>query len=117
MAVLLDVDEEYRRKVRAGRLVRIAPHRFNPSGRRWLPVLHTERGPWHFTALCSNTARAHELGRTRDWVVAYFHAHHEVEGQRTIVTETHGPLSGRRVVRGRESECQVPVDRASDSGA
>lgn len=117
VAVLLDVDEEYRRKVRAGRLVRIAPRRFNPSGRRWLPVLHTERGPWHFTALFSNTARAHELGRTRDWVVVYFHADHEVEGQRTIVTETHGPLAGRRVVRGREGECQVPGERASDSGS
>jgi hypothetical protein len=30
------------------------------------------RGAWHFTALFSNTARAHELRRTRDWVVLYF---------------------------------------------
>jgi DNA polymerase (family 10) len=116
VSMLLDVDEEYRGKAAAGRLVRIAPHRFNPSGRRWLPVLHTERGPWHFTALFSNTARAHELGRTRDWVVVYFHADHEVEGQHTIVTETHGPLAGRRVVRGRESECPVHGgERASES--
>lgn len=104
VAMLLDVDEEYRNKVKAGRLARIAPHRFNPSGTRWLPVLHTERGPWHFTALFSNTARAHELGRTRDWVVVYFRTDHEVEGQHTIVTETQGPLAGKRVVRGRESE-------------
>ena len=76
----------------------------NPSGKRWLPVLHTERGAWHFTALFSNTARAHELGRTRDWVVVYFRADHEIEGQRTIVTEIQGPLAGQRVVRGRESE-------------
>jgi len=88
-------------------LARIAPHRFNPSGKRWLPVLHTERGAWHFTALFSNTPRAHELARTRDWVVVYFRADHEIEGQRTIVTETHGPLAGRRVVRGRESECHA----------
>jgi DNA polymerase (family X) len=107
VALLLDVDEEYRRKARSGRLARIAPHRFNPSGQRWLPVLHTERGAWHFTALFSNTARAHELGRTRDWVVIYFRADHEVEGQRTIVTETQGPLVGQRVVRGRESECHA----------
>jgi len=107
VALLLDVDDEYRRKVRAGRLARIAPHRFNPSGKRWLPVLHTERGAWHFTVLFSNTARAHELGRTRDWVVLYFRADHEIEGQRTIVTETHGPLAGCRVVRGRESECHA----------
>ena len=107
VALLLDVDEEYRRKAKDGHLARIAPHRFNPSGKRWLPVLHTERGAWHFTALFSNTARAHELGRTRDWVVVYFRADHEIEGQRTIVTETHGPLAGRRVVRGRESECHA----------
>ena len=107
VTLLLDVDEEYRRKAKDGHLARIAPHRFNPSGKRWLPVLHTERGAWHFTALFSNTARAHELGRTRDWVVVYFRADHEIEGQRTIVTETHGPLAGRRAVRGRESECHA----------
>jgi hypothetical protein len=107
VALLLDVDEEFRRKARSGRLARIAPHRFNPSGQRWLPVLHTERGAWHFTALFSNTARAHELGRTRDWVVVHFHADHEVGGQRTIVTETQGPLRGHRLVRGRESECHA----------
>jgi putative hydrolase len=58
-------------------------------------------------ALYSNTARAHELGRTGDWVVVvvYFYDDHHQEGQRTIVTETHGPLAGRRVVRGHEAEC------------
>jgi putative hydrolase len=105
VAALLDVDEEYRRKAGAGRLARIAPHRFNPSGQRWLPILHTERDDWHFTALFSNTARAHELGRTRDWVIVYFRTDHRGEGQRTIVTERQGPLPGRRMVRGREPEC------------
>jgi putative hydrolase len=57
VSVLLEVDEEYRRKAAAGRLARIAPHRFNPSGEAWLPVLHTERGGWHFTAL-TRTPRA-----------------------------------------------------------
>src|SRR5690242_14022741 len=104
VAILLDVDAEYRQKAAAGRLARIAPHRFNPSGRRWLPILHTERGDWHFTAMFSNTARAHELGRTRDWVVLYFRTDHRGEGQRTIVTERQGPMAGRRVVRGREAE-------------
>jgi len=107
VAMLLAVDEEYRRKAGARQLARIAPHRFNPSGKRWLPILHAERGSWHFTALFSNSARAHELGRTRDWVVVYFRADHEIEGQRTVVTETQGPLAGRRVVRGRESECHA----------
>jgi hypothetical protein len=67
-------------------------------------VLHEERDGWHFSALYSNTARAHELERTRDWVVIYFYDHEHQEGQRTVVTETRGPLAGERVVRGREHE-------------
>lgn len=113
LEMLLDVDREYRQRAAAGSLVTIAPRRFNTAGERWLPVLHTERGDWRFTALFSNTARAHELGRTRDWVVLYFHADHQAEGQRTVVTETQGVLRGRRVVRGREAECRVHY-RASD---
>ena len=103
---LLDVDQEYRRRAAAGGLARIAPRRFNPAGMRWLPILHTERGDWRFTVLFSNTAMAHQLGRTRDWVVIYFHTDGEAEGQRTVVAETKGPLAGRRVVRGREPECE-----------
>jgi putative hydrolase len=107
VAILLDVDREYRERARAGELTTLAPKRFNPGGKAWLPVLHTVREPWHFTALYSNTARAHELGRTSDWVVIYvYDADHE-EGQYTVVTETHGPLSGKRVVRGREAESAV----------
>jgi putative hydrolase len=105
--VLLDVDAEYRRRVAVGRLPRIAPRRFNPRGTAWLPILHTERGEWRFTVLFSNTATAHGLGRTRDWVVVYFHSDGEPEGQRTVVTETRGALAGRRVVRGRELECEA----------
>jgi putative hydrolase len=103
--LLLDVDRAYRREAERGALPTIAPRRFNPSGEAWLPILHTERGAWRFTALFSNTARAHELGRTRDWVVIHFHQDTGPEGQRTVVTETKGPLAGRRVVRGREAEC------------
>jgi hypothetical protein len=117
VAVLLDVDREYREKAERGSLSLIAPRRFNPGGQAWLPVLHTERGPWHFTALFSNTARAHDLGRTRDWVVMYFHTDSEAEGQRTIVTETHGPLVARRVVRGREAECRACYGAPEVSGA
>ena len=103
---LLDVDAEYRRKASRGTLSKIAPKRFNLEGEAWLPVLHTERGQWHFTALFSNTALAHELDRTRDWVVVYFYDGDHQEGQCTIVTETHGALRGRRVVRGREDDCR-----------
>jgi putative hydrolase len=76
----------------------------NPLHRAWLPILHTRRGSRHYTALFSNTPRAHQLGRTRDWVVVYF-GHDGDRGQHTIVTELTGPLQGQRVVRGREAEC------------
>lgn len=104
---LLDVDREYREKAAAGALPAIAPRRFNPERIAWLPVLHTTRGRWHFTALFSNTARAHDLSKTRDWVVLYCYDNHHREQQHTVVTETRGPLAGQRVVRGREAECQV----------
>ena len=105
VSLLLDVDREYRAQAAAGALPRIAPRRFNETGEAWLPILHARRGSWHLTALFSNTARAHELGRTRDWVVLYFHDDRHPEVQRTVVTETHGHLRGRRVVRGRERDC------------
>ena len=38
------------------------------------------------------------------WVVIYFYDGDHHEGQCTVVTETHGPLAGKRVVRGREAE-------------
>ena len=103
---LLDVDREYRQKAAAGKLQKIAPKRFNPEGKAWLPILHTARSEWHFTALYSNTARSHELGRTHDWVVLYFYNDDHEEGQATVVNETHGPLKDLRVVRGREAECR-----------
>lgn len=40
---LLDIDRVYRRLAAANRLPRIAPRRFNPEGKAWLPVLHTHR--------------------------------------------------------------------------
>jgi len=104
VAELLDIDAEYRRKAGAGKLVRIAPRRFNPTGQAWLPVLHTKRDARRYTALYSNTARAHELNMIRDWVVIY-RDDHGGDGQWTIVTSRFGPLAGRRIVRGREAEC------------
>lgn len=105
VAALLDVDREYREKALAGKLHTIAPRRFNPDNTPWLPVLHTQHGEWHFTALYSNSALAHKLDRTRDWVIIYLYAGDGVERQRTVVTETRGPLEGLRVVRGREGAC------------
>lgn len=117
VSVILDVDREYLREAQAGKLETIAPKRFNPDGRAWLPILHTQRNEWHFTVLYSNTARAHELGRTQDWVVLYFYDSDHQERQCTVVTETRGPLSGRRVIRGREAECRAYYDSIMASSA
>jgi hypothetical protein len=105
VALLLDVDAEYRRRAKADELKKIAPKRFNPKGKAWLPILHTERGEWSFTALYSNTARAHDLDKTHDWVVIYYE-HDSEEDQCTVVTSSRGDLEGKRIVRGREKECR-----------
>ena len=110
VAELLGVDEEYRARAERGQLALIAPKRFNPTGEAWLPVLHASRGERHYTALFSNTARAHELGRTRDWVVVY-RDDPGGAGHWTVVTARRGLLKGRRVVRGRERECTTFYER------
>jgi hypothetical protein len=110
---LLDVDRQYRERAAAGELPTIAPRRFNPRGRAWLPILHATRGERHYTALFSNTAQAHRLGRTHDWVVIYWDGEDGQEGQCTVVTDRgRGPLQGLRVVRGREPECLERYRRA-----
>jgi hypothetical protein len=104
VAELLGVDAEYRARSAAADLPRMAPRRMNPTHERWLPVLHTARGPRHYTALFSNTPHAHAAGATRDWVILYYD---DGQGERqcTVITARHGPLAGRRIVRGREDEC------------
>ncbi len=105
VGAVLDVDREYRERAQSGSLPKIAPRRFNPDGKAWLAILHTDRGPWHFTALFSNTPQAHKFGRTEDWVVIYAHSNNDRESQCTVVTEHEGQLRGRRVIRGREKAC------------
>jgi putative hydrolase len=118
---LLAIDEEYRAKAAAKKLPRIAPRRFNPTGEAWLAVLHTHRDDREYTALFSNTARAHEYGTTHDWVVIYRDDDHG-DGQWTVVTARFGPLKGRRVIRGRERECEehylplLPLPQKSGPG-
>jgi hypothetical protein len=107
IGTLLALDAEYRAKAAAGELKKITPRRFNPRHEAWLPILHDERDGWNFTVLFSNTARAHELGRTDDWVVVYYERNGD-EGQCTVVTETTGDLRGQRVVRGRERPQSLP---------
>jgi len=101
---LLDVDHEYRQLAAAGKLHKIAPRRFNPDHEAWLPILHTVRGERHYTALFSNTAHAHKLGKTKDWVILYYDRG-AGERQSTVVTSQFGALKGERIVRGREEEC------------
>ena len=102
---LLSIDDEYRLKAENDSLPKVAPSRFNPSKIAWLPILHTHRDDRHYTALFSNTARAHELNTTRDWVVIYRDDANS-HGRWTIITSQFGKLRGCRIVRGREDECK-----------
>jgi DNA polymerase (family X) len=106
VAALLAVDEVYRRQAKGDGLPWITPRRFNPEHVPWLPLFVTDRDGWRCRALFSNTALAHRLGKTHDWVVIAFHDGFH-SGQRTLVTETRGDLRGQRVVRGREHECRT----------
>ena len=112
VSLILDADALYRTRAAAGDLPRIAPKRFNPTGEAWLPIMHARRGDWHLTVLFSNTALAHTLDRTHDWVVIFFHRDDEPEDRCTVVTERQGPLSGKRVIRGRETECADHYDKS-----
>lgn len=101
---LLELDYEYRRLAEQRKLPRIAPRRFNPTGEAWLPIWHPVKGRQHYTVLYSNTARAHSLGTTHDWVVIYRDDDSD-HGRWTVITANYGRLRGRRIVRGREDEC------------
>lgn len=114
VAQILDVDDEYRTRSADDELPKIAPRRFNPENKKWLPILHTNRGRRHYTALFSNTARAHELRKTSDWVVVYYDRG-DGERQCTVITASYGPLDGKRIVRGREAECLDYYSRISQS--
>ena len=101
---ILDVDREYREKATGRDLPRVAPKRFNPTGVAWLPILHTQRGDRHYTAMYSNTARAHVLETTHDWVVIY-RDDTGAHGRWTVITARYSQLRGKRIVPGREDEC------------
>ena len=88
--LLLEIDEEYRRKAARDQLKKIAPKRFNPQGREWLPIMRVKREDWDFTVLFSNTELAHRTGKTHDWVVIYFERQGE-QRQSTVVTAERGP--------------------------
>jgi hypothetical protein len=102
--LVLDVDREYRARAAAGTLKMVAPRLLNPEKKPWLPVMTMKQEGYEFTVMFSNTATAHKLERTNDWVVVYVKKG-KGENQWTVVTETRGPLKGKRVIRGREKEC------------
>jgi hypothetical protein len=104
VGLILKIDDQYRDKAARGELKTITPRRFNPEKKAWLPVLHSDEDGWLFTVMYSNSARAHELGKTKDWVIIYYERDGD-ENQCTVVTERSGILKGWRVIRGRESEC------------
>lgn len=105
LATLLEIDRDYRCRMEELSLPLVAPKRFNPLHAAWLPVYHPVRDGWSFSVMLSNSAMAHKLGKTHDWViiVAERDGHEE---QFTVVTEYHGDLRGMRVVRGYSDECR-----------
>jgi len=106
--LLLELDSDYRRLAAADQLPRIAPLRFNPFHRPWLPVMHSDRAGWSFSLGYSNTARAYTMNKRRDWLVIAYRREDEPNAKRhlcTVVTEHRAHLYGMRVVRGREEEC------------
>jgi hypothetical protein len=103
--LLLSIDREYRELAVRDRLLRVAPRQFNPTGEAWLPILRVERHGRQYTAMFSNSRGAHEAGALRDWVVVTCDDKKH-GGVWTVVTAAYGPHRGRRVVRGREAECE-----------
>lgn len=103
--LLLALDAAYRRKAAAGELTEVdAPRRAHADESTTLPIMRQERGPWSFTVYFSTTVRAHQHDKTDDWVLISYE--HQGQTQRnTVLTETEGPLAGKRVVRGGEEAC------------
>lgn len=104
VGIILEIEAEYRKQAAAGKLKKIAPRLLNPEKKAWLSIMVREHEGYKFTVMFSNTATAHKLGKTGDWVVVYYEKG-KGENQCTVVTESRGPLKGKRVIRGREEEC------------
>jgi len=111
IAVLLEIDRLYRERAAAGRLITVAPRRFNPTGAAWLPILRLTRHGHRYCAMFANTARSHELDHDHDWVVIYRDTK-AAFGIWTVLTSQYGALRGKRIVRGREAECREYYEQA-----
>jgi hypothetical protein len=101
----LTVDARYRSLSASGQLRRIAPRRFNPDEKAWLPLMEVDLAGWEIRAAFSNTERAHDLARVSDWVVIVAEKEKRV-ARATVVTERQGRSRGLRVVRGLERACR-----------
>jgi len=101
-ALLLAIDKEYRELAAAGKLRTIAPRRHNPGHKSWLPIWHIDRDGWHFTVLFSNSHQAHQVGRTRDWVLVFYEGP-EGHGQVTAIS-----AGKQRVLRGVPNKSPQP---------
>lgn len=114
IAELLALDAEYLQQSGKNRLPRAIPRQFNPTGRAWLPILRTTRGPRCYTVRFANTARTHETGHLGDWVIITCDTK-QWYGQWTVITAQQGDLRGRRIVMHREADCREfyrqPVQR------
>ncbi len=109
--LLLAIDQDYRTQAAADTLRKVAPKQLNRLGLAWLPVMSKQTQGWHFRVAFSNSIRANRLGKINDWVIIHYSpigkSDNRAAGKVTVVTETHGPHEGERVVRGRENECFV----------
>jgi DNA polymerase (family 10) len=103
VALLLAVDETYRRLAADDRLPCIPP-RIDRESQALLPVWSTERDGWSFAVRRPRSARPGAPDRGHDWLVIHYRKD-DREGQCTVVTEQQGELIGQRVIRGREREC------------
>lgn len=109
VSTLLEIDRLYRERAAQGRLLTVAPRRFNPTGAAWLPILRITRHGHRYCAAFANTARSHQLDHAHDWVVIYRETKADF-GIWTVLTSHYGRLHGKRIVRGREAECQAYYD-------
>ena len=105
VSLLFDMDRGYRARASSRELRKNAPNDSIQMAR--LGFRCRTRVERDGSSRCSFPipALAHELRRTIDRVIIRYHTNCSPEGQCTIPRETHGPLAGHRMVRGREEEC------------
>ncbi|MDH3468199.1 MAG: hypothetical protein OES26_20205, partial [Gammaproteobacteria bacterium] len=94
VAVILEVDRDYRQLAEAGKL----PLGELPEKRvRRVPVLTRQYDDWRLTAFCKDDS---------DKVVVYCRHARRNNVKRTFVTTAkQGRLAGKRIIRGRRTEC------------